>query len=137
MPSIKQTYNTEETLTITLASLANNTGRASTAINNTSLRAISTDIRVRIRTGASGVSSTGYVSVWLLRSFDGSVYDDGFAGTDGAWTPKNAEIIGYIEANANATTYDKFFSLSKLGIELSPYFAIGIYNATGAALDST
>jgi len=137
MASIKQNYQATDTLTITLASLNNNSGRASTKIDNTTMKAIDGKVYVKIKTASSGVSSTGYVSVWLLSSFDGSNFDDGFGGTDGAFTPVNAKLIGYLTANANSTTYTKVINLEGLGVELPPQFSIGIYNATGAALDGT
>lgn len=137
MATIKQNYQTTDTLTITLAGLGNAAGKASTKIDNTTMKAISAKVYVKIKTGATGVSSTGYIAVYLLSSFDGTNFDDGFGGTDGAFTPKNAKIIGYLEANANATTYTKVINLEDMGIELPPYFSIGIYNNTGAALDAT
>ncbi len=81
MPSIKQNYQTTDTLTITLAGLANNSGRASTKIDNTTMKAIDAKVYVKIRTGGT-ISTTGYVSVWLLSSFDGTNFDDNFGGTD-------------------------------------------------------
>jgi hypothetical protein len=92
---------------------------------------------VKIKTGASGVSATGTVNVYLIGSADGTNYDDGFGGTDAAYTPVNAKSIGYLTANANATTYQKTINLEDLGVELPEKFAIGIYNNTGAAFDST
>jgi hypothetical protein len=137
MANIKNAYETADTMTITLASLANNTGRAGTAIDNTGNKDITAKVFVRVRTGSSGVSSTGYVSVWLISSADGTNYEDGFGGTDAAYTPVNARLLGYLSTTANSTTYQKVFNLDELGIELPQKFSIGIYNASGAALDST
>lgn len=137
MATIKQTYETAASATITIASLASGSGRASTAIDNTSNLDISSDIRVKIKTGASGTSSTGYVSVYLLRSEDGTSFDDAFGGTDAAYTPVNALLLGTISATANATTYAKVFDLAELGITLPAKWAIGIVNSTGGTLDST
>jgi hypothetical protein len=136
MPSIKQNYQTTDTLTITLASLGNNSGRASTKIDNTTMKAIDGKVYVKIRTGAT-VSTTGYVSVWLLSSFDGTNFDDNFGGTDGGFTPTNSRLLGYITANTANTTFTGVFHLDALGFQLPPYFSIGIYNASGGALDST
>jgi hypothetical protein len=136
MASIKNAYETTDTMTITLASLANASGRAGTAIDNTTNKDLLAKVFVKVKTGASGVSSTGYVSVWLIGSADGTNYDDGFAGTDAAYTPVNARLIGFLTTTANATTYQKTFNLEDQGIELPQKFSIGIYNNSGAALDS-
>ncbi len=137
MASIKQAYETTDTLTITLASLGSAAGRGSTAVDNTTNKDPWAKVFVKIKTGASGVSATGTVNVYLIGSADGTNYDDGFGGTDAAYTPVNAKLIGYLTANANATTYQKTINLEDLGVELPEKFAIGIYNNTGAAFDST
>ena len=136
MAEIKQLLGTSTAATITLASLANAAGRASTAIDNSSNLNYSADVFVKIKTGASGVLATGYVDVYLIRSEDGTNFEDSFAGTDGAYTPTNATKIGIISAVANATTYTAVINTSMFG-ELPREFCIGLYNATGAALDST
>lgn len=137
MADIKQAYGTPATMTKTFASLANASGRAATAIDNSTNKFISADVRVKIKTGASGVAATGYVAVYLIRSEDGSSYDDGFAGSDAAFTPVNATLLGIISAVANATTYQKVFDLAALGITLPEKWSIGILNNSGAALDGT
>lgn len=137
MSTVKQTLATAAALTKTLASLANGSGRAATARDNTTNLYTAADIRVQIKTGASGVSSTGYVNVYLLRSEDGTSYDDAFAGSDAAYTPVNAILLGTMVCNANATTYHKVFSTEELGITLPAKYSIGVQNNTGAALDST
>lgn len=137
MASIKTAYQSADTLTITIASLANGSGRASTALVNTSNLDLSADVGVKIKTNAAGTSATGYVSVYLIRSYDGTSYDDAFAGSDAAYTPVNALLLGTINAVANATTYYKTFDTAELGLTLPSKWAIGIVNSTGAALDST
>lgn len=137
MASIKNAYETADTPTITLASLANASGRGSNAIDNTSNKDLLAKVFLQIKTGASGVVASGYVSVYLIGSADGTNYDDSFAGSDAAYTPVNARLVGYISAVANATTYQKTFNLEDQGIELPQKFAIGVYNNTGAAFDTT
>lgn len=137
MADIKTTFGTPAAMTITIASLADAGGRAATAITNTSTKALAADVRVKVKTGASGVSATGYVAVYLVRSEDGSSYDDGFGGSDGAFTPVNATLLGILTANANATTYQRVFDLAELGLTLPEKWSIAILNKTGAALDAT
>jgi len=137
MASIKQVYETTDTLTLTIASLANAAGRGSTALDNTTNLDITADVYIKLKTNAAGTSATGYVSVYLVRSTDGTTYDDSFGGTDAALTPLNSTFIGTIFATANATTYTKTFDLAELGLTLPKKYAIAIYNSSGAALDST
>ena len=137
MASIKNEFNTSAAMTITLASLADSAGRAATAIDNSANKFISADVRIKIKTGATGVSATGYVSVYLVRSEDGASYDDGFAGADAALTPVNATLLGILTANANATTYNGVFDLAQLGITLPKKWSICILNKTAVALDVT
>ena len=134
MANIRQAYETTDTLTITLASLANGSGRASTAIDNTSSLDITADVGVKVTT--SGTSATGYVSVYLIRSYDGTSYDDAWGGTDGAYTPINALFLGTISTPATSTYY-KTFDLAEYGLTLPKKFAIGIVNSTGNALTAT
>lgn len=137
MASVKQAVNTAGTGTITIASLANGSGRAMTAVDNTTNLYISADIGLKIKTGASGTSTTGKVDVYLIRSYDGTSYDDAYAGSDAAYTPVNALYLGYINTVANATTYYKVFDTAEMGLTLPRKWAIGIVNNSGAALDST
>jgi hypothetical protein len=134
MASIKTALGTQADLTITLASLANGSGRASTAVDNTTDLYISADVRVKVTT--SGTSSSGYVSVYLLRSEDGTSYDDAFAGSDAAYTPINALLLGTILTPATST-YARTFDTAELGLTLPAKWAIGIVNSTGNALSAT
>lgn len=137
MSSIKQALNTAGTATITIASLTNGSGRAATAIDNSSGLYLSADIRVKIKTAAASTSATGYVSVYLIRSEDGTNYDDAFAGSDAAYTPVNALLLGTINAVANSTTYVKTFDTAELGLSLPAKWSIGLVNSTGATLSAT
>ena len=137
MADIKQAYNTGASLTITLASLANGSGRASTAIDNSTNKFISADIRVKVKTNSSGTSSTGYCSIYLVRSDDGTNFDDSFGGTDGALTVKNALLLGTMITNANATTYQMVIDTNELGLTLPAKWSIAVVNNSGASLDGT
>lgn len=134
MADIKQAYANNASLTVTLDSLANGSGRCSTAVDNSTNLYIASDIRVKIVSGSSGVSASGYVSVYLVRSDDGTNYDDAFGGTDAALTPNNAYWLGDINVTANSTTYHKVFDTQELGITLSKKWAIAVVNNSGAAL---
>jgi hypothetical protein len=135
MADIKTNFNTAGTATITLASLANGSGRASTAIDNSTGKYVSADIRVKVTTG--GTSATGYVEVYLIRSEDGTNYEDQtYTGTDAAYSPVNAILLGTINTPATAT-YTKIFDTAELGLTLPAKWAIGILNRTGNTLNAT
>lgn len=95
----------------------------SNAIDNSALLFVDAIVQVKVKTGASGVATTGYFNVWLIRSADGgTTYSD------------NADVLlGSVVANANATTYTRDFNAGVLGSS----FKIAVENRTGAALDST
>ena len=135
--NIKQEYNTGASLTITLASLGNGSGRASTAVDNSTNKFISADIRVKVKTNSSGTSSTGYCSIYLVRSDDGTNFDDSFGGTDGALTPVNSTLLGVMTTNANSTTYNKVIDTNELGLTLPAKWSIAVVNSSGASLDGT
>lgn len=137
MANITQKYGSNIGLTITLASLANGSGRASTAVDNSTDNFISADIRVKVKTGSSGVLSSGLVEVYFIRSEDGTNYDDNFGGTDGTYTNLNARLLGIIDTTANSTTYQKVFDTQELGITLPKKWSIALVNRSGAALTST
>lgn len=137
MANIKIAYPATSTATITLASLASGSGRGSTAISNSSNLYLDGVVYVEFKTGASGVSTTGHLDVYIIKSPDGTNYDDGFSGTDSAWTPNAATYLFSIPAVASATSYYGSERISKVEDFLTNSFAIGILNNTGAALDST
>jgi len=135
MSEIKQKLGTSTALTITLASLANGAGRCSTAVDNSSVNAISADIYVKIKT--AGTLTTPFsVSVYLVRSEDGTNFDDGFAGSDAAFTPINATLIGIISAPTTGTTYQMILNTEVAG-NLPRKYAIAIVNNTGVSFDGT
>lgn len=123
--------------------LANNGARASTAIDNTTNLFADALVSVQVKTGGSGVSSTGTVNVYAYGTSDGgTTYTDGATGSDAAITltsPPNARLIGVINCVANATTYKggPFSVAAAFGGSLPDHWGIVIENKTGAALDTT
>lgn len=140
MSSVKEAFNTAGTFTCTLASLADGSARGSTAVDNSSGLYLDAGVVVQVKTGASGVSSTGFITVYAYGSVDGgTTYTDGFGGTDGAATPSAMKLIGSFPAVANATTYvGQVMSVAAaFGGILPSHWGIVIENNSGAALDST
>lgn len=110
-------------VTITIASLANNSTATSNAIDNSSNKYLEAVVRVKVKTNAAGTSATGVVNVYLVRSTDG--------GTD--YGDATDLLIGSIPAVANATTYARSFDAVRLGT----HWKVALENRSGAALDST
>ena len=113
-------------VTITLASLANGSTATSNAIDNSTNKFLSANVRVKIRTNSAGTSTTGSVSVFLVRSTDGGTEYDDSTGT----------CLGVLPAIANSTTYARTFSTEFLGA-LGTHWKVAVVNNSGAALSST
>src|SRR4051794_15534221 len=110
MASIKSAYgSSNQSITCTLASLANAAARASTAVDNTSNLFLDALVTVKVKSGASSTSATGTVNVYAYGTADGgSSYPEGITGTDAGATltsPANVKLIGVLNVVANATTY--------------------------------
>ena len=132
-----------QTITITLNSLASTSQRQSTVVNNTSAVFRDALVQIQIKTAAAAVSTTGIVNIYAYGSANGGTnYGDTVTGTDGAVTltsPPNLKIIGTINAVANATVYDSnpFSVAAVFGGKLPQYWGIVVENKTGAAFDAT
>jgi hypothetical protein len=132
-----------QSITVTLASLANGSARASTAIDNSSNLYFDILVQLKVKSGASAVSSTGTVNVYAVGSADGgTTYAEAATGTDAGITltsPPNARLIGVINVVANATTYiGPLMSVAEaFGGSIPDHVVIIVENKSGAALDST
>jgi len=144
MADIKTAYGTSnQTITCTLASLADAGARASTALDNSSNLFLDALVQISIATNSSGTSSTGTVRVYAYGSADGgTTYSDSATGTDAGITltvPPNARLIGILNTVANSTTYEShpMSVASAFGGVLPEDWGIIIENQSGAALDAT
>jgi hypothetical protein len=142
--NIQNKYGTNnQAITCTFTSLTNNSQRQSTAIDNTSNLFEDVLVFVKVKSGASGTSSSGVVNVYAYGTADGgTTYSDGAAGADGAITltsPPNMRLIGQINVVANATTYEggPFTAALAFGGVLPDHWGIVIENKTGATLDAS
>ena len=125
MATAKQVYTPNQTVTITLASLANGATAVSSAIDNSTNGYLSAEFQIKVRTGT--VAGTPTVSVYLLRSVDGGTdYDD-------STNVNNPELMRQINTPTASTTY-----ISSVRVESLPqYFKVMVVNNSGGALDST
>lgn len=120
-------YRASATLTITLASLANGSIATSSAIDNSANNDSDFRFQFKIKSGASGTTTSGYVNIYFIGSSDGgTTYDD-----------NNKTRLFSIPIIANATTYIMSDTLQRYGITPSKFFKISVENKTGGALDAT
>ena len=126
---VKTKNITKATFTITLASLADNAGRSSLAINNATTKYPAALIYLSLVASGTPTADKTY-DIYLLRGNDPASSDwrtDAWAGTDAAFTPVNAALLGQIITTATASgTFRKAFDTSPLG-PLGPEWGIGVY----------
>jgi len=141
---IKTKYGTSnQTITLTIASLGNGSARESTVVDNSTLVCLDALVQLKVKSNASGTSSTGVVNVYAYSSSDGgTTYTENATGSDAAitlTTPTNAVQVGIVNVVANATTYKSSpFSIAQaFGGILPQRWGIIIENKSGAALDAT
>ena len=140
---IKQKFGTSnQAITITVASLTNGSARESTAVDNSSNLYQDALVFVKLKSGASSTSATGYCAVYAYATADGgTTYPDNVTGSDAAVTlvaPPNLKPIGVINMVANSTTYKAGpFSVAAAFGSLPEKWGIVIVNKTGGTLDST
>lgn len=142
MATLKPLYGSNnQSITITITSLANNGQQGSAAVDNTSNLYLDVLIVVIIKTNGSGTSATGVVNVYAAGTVDGGTnYTDGVTGTNAAQTlttPPNTPLLGAINAVANAVTYvGGPWSLSgAFGGIIPDHWVIVVENKSSAALD--
>lgn len=140
---IKQKFGTNgQTITITLASLTNNSARESTAIDNSTDLAMDVILSIKAKSGGSSTTSNGYLNVYAYGTADnGTTYPDNVTGSDAGITlvsPTELYYVGQVNVVANSTTYKKVFNLAQaFGGAIPQKWGIVIENKCGGTLDGT
>lgn len=145
MATLEMKYGTEaQAITITLASLGNGSVRASTVVDNTTNLFLDALVQLQLKSGASGVSASGFVNVYAYGTVDFALplYPEGITGTDGAITltvPTNLKPITSINMVANATSYtsEPFLISAAFGGVMPSHWGIVVENQSGGAFDTT
>ena len=76
-----------QAITCTVASLGNTSARVATAIDNTSNLFLDALVFLKVKTGASGVASTGQINVYAIGTVDGgTTYTENAGSSDAAVT---------------------------------------------------
>lgn len=130
-------------ITCTITSLANNAARQSTVVDNSSNLYLDALVHVKVKSAAASTSASGYVEVFAYGTADGgTTYSDSATGADGAITltaPPNMRRIGVINVVANSTTYNggPFSVAAAFGGILPQKWGIVVVNKSGATLDAS
>ena len=142
MSTLKTLYGTaNQPITCTITSLADQSYRQSTAVDNSTNLYLDVLVTVKGKSNAAGVSPTGKLEIFAYASTDGSSYDGSCTGTDGSYTPPstptNLSYLGVLNLTGNAVTDQRTFSLAQAyGGSTPTKWGIVVYNATAASLDA-
>jgi hypothetical protein len=144
MSTASLAWNTNnQSITSHLGGLANNSQKTLASIDLSGLTLLDLMFQVtKIKTNASGTSSTGYVNIYVAGTCDGgTTYGEG-ASSDAAITltsPPNLILVQKINCVANATTYkgNPVAIAALFNGPLPDHVIFVVENKTGAALDST
>jgi hypothetical protein len=147
MAEIKNKYGTSnQAITITLNSLANDGKRESTAVDNSTNLFFDALVQVKIATNASN-DSTGDKSVYIYAygtADGGTTYSGNASGTDSSFgtDPQqlaNCKLIAVIYAPTKNMTYesDLMSIANAFGGKLPEKWGIVGHNMTGYALNSS
>ena len=132
-----------QTITLTGASLANNAARASSAIDNTSNLFEDFKVQITLTSGSTGTSATGLANIFVVASSDnGTTYGESATGSDAAITltvPTNAKLIGSINVVANSKLYngDPYSVSIVYGGYMPAKFVVILQNLSGHAFAAT
>jgi hypothetical protein len=143
MADLKLAYAASTAITCTLASLATNTARESTAIDNTTNKYLDALVAVTIKLQTGTPAADKAIYVYAYGSEDGTNYTDNATGTDAAVTmraPTNLKLIGVIATpDAGALTYKgpPMSIAAAFGGILPRKWGIVVQNKSNLTLDAT
>lgn len=137
---IQANLSTANSMTITLASLANSSagvGRQSTLIDNTTNLYRGAKVHCKITVGTSPTANT-LLYVYLIQS-DGTIRDDAAGASDAGLTIKNAPLLGTIlvPATTSDTAYYGIFDTANIVSQLGREWGIAVVNNSGVTLNAT
>jgi hypothetical protein len=144
MAELKRLFGTSnQSLTISLNSLASNAARQSTEVDNSSNLFLDALLSVVLVSASSSVSSTGVANIFAFGTADGGTNrTEGAGASDASITladPSNLLFVGSVSIVANSTTYKAGpFSIAKaFGGVLPERWGVVIENRSGTALNSS
>lgn len=143
MATSSMNYASAATLTITLASLANNAWRESTVVDNTTNKYTDALLGGQIMTGTTPTVNTT-IEVYLYALADGTVYTGGASGSDAAYTADGEELlfpvaqIIQIDATSNqGYVFGPVSVAAAFGGTMPSKWGVVVKNASAVALNAT
>lgn len=136
---IQPSYGTSTSITCTIASLANNGMRQSTAVSN-SAGYFGVRIGGTITSASASTSSTGYVNVYAAGSADnGTTYNGDASGSDASYTGKTTNLIllTRVDVTTNSTAYEWGAELESIFTNIPNSWVLVFENKTGATLSAS
>jgi hypothetical protein len=127
MPTLRMSYSSATSITITLASLANGSSATSSSITNAVNLYTDVLVELIIATG-TGTAATGYCEVFLKGSIDNTDF------------PSDAgdRKLGSIATPTASTTYKLIVNVAAAyGGTMPQFWQIRVRNASGAALSAS
>ncbi len=148
MADIKSKYGTSnQAITITLTSLADDGVRASTAVDNSSNLFLDALVQLKIHTGNVGApAGDKNVLVYAYGTADGgTTYSGGATGTDAAYSGvagqliTNCPLLGIVSVDAQNETFesDVFSVASAFGGVMPDHWGIIVKNQVGQTLGTS
>lgn len=131
------TYGAKTTMTWTGTSLANGSGRESTVVDNTSVKAL--DYRIRFQTKGQ-TSGTAYADLYVYTALGDTTYTDAATGSDAAFTAANrfnSRYLGSIKLNADTSAVKAEFQLRDAFPTCPDKWGLIVINNSGASLSAT
>lgn len=143
MATLSMNYAAAGTVTITLASLANNSWRQSTVVDNTTNKYIDALVGGSIQVGTSPTSGNA-ILIYAYGTYDGTNYTAGASGSDAAYTADGEEgLLKLVESIVVDATSDQDYVFGPASLKdvfggvLPSKWGIVVKNETGAALNAT
>lgn len=135
---VKNAYAAKATITITLTSLANGSGRESTVIDNTTNKYL--DALLRVKTLAQAGCTT-LIDIYVYAALGDTTYTDAATGTDAAFTSanrRNSPYLGSVQMNTTTSVTGGVFSVaSAFKGTLPDKWGLLVLNTCGGTLSAT
>jgi len=141
MAQIKTQYGSPANITITLASLGDDSKRQSAKVSNATDLYLEALVQLKVKTGSS-VGGDKALFVYAYGTADAAIgYSGEASGSDASYsgTLENTRLIGVISTPAAASSYvsDLMSVAEAFGGRLPAEWGIIVHNKTGSALDAT
>jgi hypothetical protein len=140
MPNeIKDKFSTSAALTITVASLADASGRQSTLIDNGTTRYQDLLVYVKLKMGTTAPTANSVCEVFLIRGDKDATTEhisDGAGTTDAALTVLNTPLVGVVRNKTAPAAGDVLYG-EFLIHRPGPKWGVAVINRTGQTLDAT